>query len=157
MEEDEEGGVAAVVVVFVCDLALLILFFFFIFGLVVDAFAVLLLLFFFVWFVLFGLVVERLVVVVDICSLPQLQHQHQNRHNHDRTLEQAVQGAPDKVHAWVGVTPGAHTLNHVNPITTFMAIASGTALHNAYAYLAGMRLTPINEVRCCFVFAFVFF
>ena len=55
--------------------------------------------------------------------------------------------SPQMVARWLGVSPGAHTLTHSNPRTTFGAYIYGYRRGScAYAYPAGMRVRDLTGV-----------
>lgn len=57
-----------------------------------------------------------------------------------------IEGSDDLQITDINITKGAHTIYHVNPIVTFLAVSTGIAEYKSYGYLSGQRLAPINSV-----------
>ncbi|CAG2252747.1 unnamed protein product [Mytilus edulis] len=55
-----------------------------------------------------------------------------------------IDGSNDLRITDINITKGAHSIYHVNPIVTFLAVSTGLANANGYAYSSGQRLAPIN-------------
>ncbi|CAC5395655.1 unnamed protein product [Mytilus coruscus] len=56
-----------------------------------------------------------------------------------------IEGSDDLRITDINISKGAHTIYHVNPIVTFLAVSTGLASANSYAYSSGQRLAPINS------------
>ncbi|XP_076080110.1 IgGFc-binding protein-like [Mytilus galloprovincialis] len=56
-----------------------------------------------------------------------------------------IDGSDDLRITDINITKGAHSIYHVNPIVTFLAVSTGLASSNGYAYSSGQRLAPINS------------
>ncbi|CAC5388027.1 unnamed protein product [Mytilus coruscus] len=63
----------------------------------------------------------------------------------DKPVWKSIDGSDDLQVTDINVTNGAHTVYHVNPTVTFLAVSTGLAHTESYAYSSGQRLARINS------------